>query len=112
MKGSIGDGARINHILECIKEIETSIEGYTLETFSHNHILRIAVVKWLEIIGEAANHITEETKNKTPEIEWHKIIGLRNIVIHEYFRIDYGIIWDAATTFLLQLKNEMDTIKY
>jgi len=36
MKGSIGDGARINHILECIKEIETSIEGYTLETFSHS----------------------------------------------------------------------------
>ena len=107
MRGSIGDDARIKHILDCIGEIESAITGFTFEGFSSNHVLRIAVVKWLEIIGEAANHITDETKNKYEEIEWQKMIGLRNIVVHEYFRIDFGIIWDAASVFLPLLKKEL-----
>lgn len=111
MKGKIGDAARLNHITDCIGEIENALTGLTFEAFSENHIVRIAVVKWLEIIGEAANHITDETKNQYPEIEWQKMIGLRNIVVHEYFRIDYNIIWDASVYFLNQLKKELETIK-
>ena len=110
MKGNQGDHTRIKHILDCIEEIEIAIASFTFESFCQNHVLRIAIVKWLEIIGEAANHITDETKNKCPDVEWQKMIGLRNIVIHEYFRIDYGIIWDAATNFLAQLKKEIQTI--
>jgi uncharacterized protein with HEPN domain len=112
MKDSIGDEARIMHITECIEEIKKSLEGYDFEKFSNNHVLRIAVVKWLEIIGEAANHITEQTKNKNPQIEWLKMIGLRNIVVHEYFRIDYRIIWDAATFFLDELEREISTLNF
>src|ERR1700728_3598866 len=104
MKGNLGDAACISHILEYIDEIEAAIKGVTRENFNKDYVLRIAIVKWLEIIGEAANHITEETKDKSPKIEWFKIIGLRNIVVHEYFRIDYEIIWDAATNFLPELK--------
>jgi uncharacterized protein with HEPN domain len=111
MRGRIGDNARISHIVEYIDEIEKAIEDVNFESFCSNHVLRIAVVKWLEIIGEAANNITDETKDKYPGVEWHKMIGLRNIVVHEYFRIDFGIIWDAATVFLLQLKKEIGTIK-
>ena len=86
------------------------MDGVTVESFSDDHVLRIAVVKWLEMIGEAANHITDETKNKYRDVEWQKIISLRNIVVHEYFRIDYRIIWDAATIFLIQLKKEISII--
>ena len=111
MKGKIGDAARINHIKECIDEIEVALTGLTYDTFSENHVLRIAIVKWLEIIGEAANHITNETKNQYPEIEWQKMIGLRNLVVHEYFRIDYNIIWDASVYFLVELKKGLETIK-
>ena len=96
--------------MEYIDEIERAVKGIEFEEFSKNHVLRIAVVKWLEIIGEAANHVTEKTKERYSNIEWYKMIGLRNIVIHEYFRIDFGIIWDAAINFLPQLKKEMLTI--
>ncbi len=111
MRDKIGDNARVSHIIEYINEIETAIEGITYDSFCDNHVLRIAVVKWLEIIGEAANHITDNTRDKYPSVEWHKMIGLRNIFVHEYFRIDYAIIWDAATVFLLNLKKEIGTIK-
>jgi uncharacterized protein with HEPN domain len=110
MKGWISDQARISHILECINEIEGAIDEYDLNSFIGNHVLRIAIVKWLEIIGEAANHITDDTKSKFPDVEWQKMIGLRNLVVHEYFRIDYEIIWDAATNFLPELKKEIGTI--
>lgn len=110
MKGIISDHARLSHIKECIDEIETALKGYDYDGFCNNHVLRIAIVKWLEIIGEATNHITNETKDKYPSIEWQKIIGLRNIVVHEYFRIDYNIIWDAATHFLGFMKKELETI--
>jgi uncharacterized protein with HEPN domain len=69
------------------------------------------VVKWLEIIGEAANHITEETKNKNSDVDWQRIVALRNLVVHEYFRVDYRIIWDIATNMLKQLKTSIDKIE-
>jgi uncharacterized protein with HEPN domain len=68
-------------------------------------------VKWLEIIGEAANHITEETKNKNSDVDWQRIVALRNLVVHEYFRVDYRIIWDIATNMLKQLKTSIDKIE-
>jgi uncharacterized protein with HEPN domain len=110
MRGSIGDGARISHIFDCINEIDAAIGGITFEQFNTNHVLKIAVVKWLEIIGEAAKHVTEGTKNKSIGIEWNKIVGLRNIVVHEYFGINYQIIWEAATMFLPTLKVELERI--
>lgn len=111
MRGRIGDEARIEHIKDCIEEIENAIKDYDFEKFSKNHVLRIAIVKWLEIIGEAANHITDELKERYPAVEWRKIVGLRNLVIHEYFRIDFRIVWDAAIFFLPVLKKEIETIK-
>ena len=110
MKGRIGDDARLKHILECIEEIESAIKGYTFESFIENHVLRIAVVKWLEIIGEAANHLTDGTKSNYDEIEWQKIIGLRHLVVHEYFGINYQVIWNTATLFLGDLKIKIKRI--
>ncbi len=111
MKGSLGDKARLEHIKECIEEIKSAVAGHTFETFSNNHVLRIAVVKWLEIIGEASKHISQETKGRTESVEWHKIAGLRNIVVHEYFGIDYRVIWNTATIFLKNLEDEIAAIE-
>jgi uncharacterized protein with HEPN domain len=79
-----------------LNEIQLAIQGQTEAGFIKNHILRIAVVKWIEIIGEAANHISAETKNAV-DVEWSEIIGLRHIVVHEYFGINYNAIWNIAT---------------
>jgi uncharacterized protein with HEPN domain len=110
MKGKIGDVARLNHIFDCINEIEAAIKGHTFETFYENHVLRIAIVKWLEIIGEASRHFSEETKDKYRDIDWRKIIDLRNFVVHEYFEIGYEFIWDSATIYLKDLKTQLEVI--
>jgi uncharacterized protein with HEPN domain len=110
MKGKISDEARLGHILESISEIEKAINGHTFESFVDHHVVRIAVVKWLEIIGEAANHISDETKNENNEIEWRKMKGLRNAAVHEYFGINYEVIWNAATLFLEDLKIKIERI--
>ena len=110
MKEPISENARVEHIFNCIKEIETAIAGKTFESFVEDHVLRIAIVKWLEIIGEAANHISNKTKEGNDKIEWKRMIGLRNVAVHEYFGINYETIWETATISLQQLKEEMKTI--
>ena len=105
MKSSLGDKTRLLHISECITEIQHAIRGYDEKSFIDNHVTRIAVVKWLEIIGEASNHITDETKNKYPDTDWNRIIALRNFVVHEYFGINFNIIWEIGTCFIPELKN-------
>ena len=81
------------HINDSINEIQAAIGEKSFEEFVNDHVLRIAVVKWLEIIGEASNNITDETKAKAARLDWNKIIGMRNFVVHEYFGINYDTIW-------------------
>jgi uncharacterized protein with HEPN domain len=78
--------------LESIEEIEKYTAGENLENFMQNSMMKFASVKQIEIIGEAANHITEETKNKFSEIHWRQITGLRHVLVHEYFGIDSNLI--------------------
>lgn len=69
MKGKLGDKIRLEHILDSISEIKAAITNQTKENFLKNHVLRIAVVKWIEIIGEAANNISDETRDAGVAIE-------------------------------------------
>jgi len=65
------------------------------------------VIRNFEIIGEASNKVPEEIKNEYPEIEWKKIIGLRNRIIHEYFGVDNSIIWFIIENELDQFENRI-----
>ena len=70
--------------------------------------LRLALVKLLEIIGEAANGISLETQNNLKEIEWNTLKAVRNILVHEYFGIDYEIIWNSIQTNIPSLKEKIE----
>lgn len=107
MKNDLGDEARLLHILDCIEEISIATNGLSQDEFEENHIVRIAVVKWLEIIGEAANHLSNEMKNSNSHIEWRYIIGLRNIVVHEYFGINFSTIWHIVKEQIQPLKESI-----
>ncbi len=104
MKGKIGDKQRLLHMLESIKEIENYTTDVNYEAFMENSMLRFASIKQIEIIGEAANYITAETKMNFTEIQWRQIVGLRHILVHEYFGIDVNLIWQIIADDLPKLK--------
>ncbi|WP_258083704.1 HepT-like ribonuclease domain-containing protein [Thermococcus thermotolerans] len=82
----------VEDILEAISRIEEYTEGMSLEEFKAERIVIDAVIRNLEIIGEACRAIPVRIQKRHPEIEWRKIIGLRNILIHQYFGVDVELI--------------------
>lgn len=107
MKGKAGDKQRLLHIAEAINEIEAYTAGQHFDTFLTNSMMRFASVKQIEIIGEAANLLSDETKELAPSIPWKQIIGLRHILVHEYFGIDSNLIWQIIEQDLPLLKSEL-----
>jgi uncharacterized protein with HEPN domain len=110
MKDKIGDFQRLQHILTAINEIENYVLNHTKETFIHNSMMRFASIKQFEIIGEASNQITDETKNDFPDIKWRDIVGLRNILVHEYFGIDEELVWQIIQDDIPKLKKDIQII--
>ncbi|MCK9617015.1 MAG: DUF86 domain-containing protein [Lentimicrobiaceae bacterium] len=69
-----------------------------------------AVVRNFEIIGEAANHIDPDFRDSNPQIEWKRIRGFRNRIVHDYFGVDYEIVWSIVETYLDEMIDRLDTI--
>lgn len=83
-------------MLVSMERIQEYIGEIEFIEFKQKHIVVDAVIRNFEIIGEASKHIPEEIISKYPDIPWKKMYGLRNIVTHEYFGIDYEMIWEIA----------------
>jgi uncharacterized protein with HEPN domain len=96
MKKSDGDRVRLLHILEAIQYIHAFTLGKTKTDIYNDPMFRFAIERQLEIIGEAANHLSNDLKITHPEIEWRKIVAFRNFVAHEYFGIDLELVWDIV----------------
>ena len=110
MKGKIGDSQRLFHILDSIKEIEAYTANASLDTFLKNSMMRFASIKQIEIIGEAASYISEETRNQFSEIQWRQIVGLRHILVHEYFGIDTHLVWQIIINDIPKLKDAVTAV--
>jgi uncharacterized protein with HEPN domain len=104
MKGPLTDQVRIQHVIDAIAEVEGYLQNVSLDEFLTNSEKRFATIKQIEIIGEACSRITQEFKSAHPEIEWRPIIGFRNISIHEYFGVNFHIVWEIAKYDLPLLK--------
>ena len=106
----VADKDRLLHIKESIDFILSQTETITEDDFYRNELLKKATVRDLEIIGEAANYISEELKNKTPEIPWRQIIGTRHRIIHEYFHVSYVMVWEIVKNDLPILSQQINKI--
>ena len=110
MRGKIGDNQRLLHILDSIAEIEKYTSGVTIEIFLENSMMRFASIKQIEIIGEAAIYISDETKDKCTGIEWRQIVGMRHILVHEYFGVNNLLIWQIIMGDIPKLKEVVQLV--
>lgn len=100
----------IHHILDEIDYILTQISDTDYDSFIRNPTLKRAFVRSIEIIGEASKKLPEDFKEMQPDIEWRKVTGMRDRLIHDYFGVDYTIVWDVATTKLPDLRPKLQAL--
>lgn len=85
-------------------------KGLTQQQFEQDALRKNAVMKAVEIIGEAASRLSAETRKEFPEIEWDKIIGMRHRLVHGYFTVDYDALWDVVRNDLPKLIPQLEAI--
>jgi uncharacterized protein with HEPN domain len=94
----------LEDILEAIARIQRYTEGLSRDAFADDERTVDAIVRNLEVIGEAVKQLPAEVRLRAPAVEWQKIAGLRDILIHQYFGIDIEIVWDVVQTKLPDLR--------
>ena len=103
------DRERLQDILEAISQIEKyAVQGK--EEFQQNELVQIWIIHHLQIIGEASNNLSHKLVAKYQKIPWAEIIAFRNILVHEYFRIDLQAVWKIINRDLVNLKNQVANI--
>ncbi len=98
------------HIAESIRTIEQYTANLTQDTFNRSPQVQDAVVRRLEIIGEAAKSIPNEFKSRHSEIPWKKIAGMRDVLIHKYFSVDLNLLWNLLEKELKILQSQIDNL--
>jgi uncharacterized protein with HEPN domain len=104
------DMARLWDMLDAARALMQFTQGRQLEDLLADRMLRSAVERNLEIVGEAARHVSSVTREKNPEVPWAAIIGLRNIISHEYGEIRYEKLWDICMNRLPDLIGRLEDL--
>ena len=102
----VKNAQRLHHIILAVQRIRRSMAGVTWELFAANEDKQGNVVRCLEIIGEAANHVATEIRDANPDIPWSSIIGMRNNLVHGYNEVNYRLVWRTVQNDL-QVLEEM-----
>jgi uncharacterized protein with HEPN domain len=98
------------HILKSIVRIEAYLAGKDHQSFSDDFMVQDAVVRQLEIIGEATKRISKELRNANPQVPWSDMAGMRDILIHDYIDVDIDIVWKTASESIVKLKSLLQNL--
>ena len=101
------DRTRLRHMLDAGLDAQRFAAGRTRADLESDRGLALILVKCIEIIGEAAAHLTTETRAQFPQVPWQEIIGMRNHLIHAYYDIAYDVVWDTVHHNLPPLLTEL-----
>ncbi|MBM3299135.1 MAG: DUF86 domain-containing protein [Deltaproteobacteria bacterium] len=104
------DESYLLDILLAARQVLSFIEGMDFGRFGGSKLHQDAVVRELEVIGEAAKKISDQTKAKIPAVPWSKVSGMRDRLIHEYFRVDLDQVWDTARKDLPELIAQIEPL--
>ncbi len=106
------DKVYLQHILDEIYRIDVFLEGKDMDEFLSSDITEThyAVVRSLEIVGEAASKLSSELKEQYPQVPWVSIVGMRNKIIHEYMGVDYEVVWETIKSDLPKLREVVETL--
>jgi len=110
MREDLRDIERLQHIAEAVNDILEFTEGKTFEEFIQNKMLKHAVYRNFAVIGEAANLLTKEYKEAHPIVEWHRIIGMRHVIVHGYYKADDIVVWQTISEDLPKLHEIIVTL--
>ena len=91
------DLVRLRHMIEAAESAIAFVSGRNRSDLDSDRMLLFAVVRAIEIVGEAASRITDETRATRPTVPWHAIVGMRNRLIHAYFEINAQMVWETVT---------------
>jgi uncharacterized protein with HEPN domain len=100
----------LEHIKEAIAIIERRVAGRTIADLASDDVLRDAIERRIEMISEASRRLPEEMKARHPDVPWHNVAGIGNILRHEYYSINIDIIWRIATRDLRPLAGAVDAL--
>jgi uncharacterized protein with HEPN domain len=106
------DVMRLQHMLEAAREATFFAKGHKREDLDTNRMLMHTLVRVIEIIGEAATNVSAEARERIPNIEWHKVIGMRNRLAHAYFDINLDILWDTVDYDIPRLISQLEFLPY
>lgn len=110
MKGKKDPKIFLGHIMESIDRIESDTVGLSEAGFSEMPTVQDAVIRRLEIIGEAVRNIPKSFRSEHPEIPWKKIAGMRDVLIHEYFGVDLELVWKIVQKDIPKLKKQISKL--
>lgn len=104
------DIVRLRHMLEAINDTNVFVQGRSRSELDSNKMLLFALVRCIEVLGEAAGRISEPTRTCFPAIPWAAMTGMRNRLVHAYFDIDTEIVWKTVTIELPALAGQLRTL--
>jgi uncharacterized protein with HEPN domain len=104
------DLAFIEHILLCIDKIQEYTKNLTAQDFNNNELFQDAVIRNIEIIGEATKKISNDLKSQYREIPWKEMSGMRDKLIHDYFGVDVDVVWKTVNEDIPYLKSLIENI--
>ena len=107
MREQLRDKERLEHILAAIDRVARYTKDKTFDNLLADDMMYYAVVKNIEMMGEAANMLTSEFQESHPETPWKMVKGMRNYIVHEYFQIDNVVVWDVVTNELSTLREQI-----